>query len=491
MFFIPCLDYDKAVSIIRGNTIQRRSYGGSALAEQGLTIAAMVFELYLICFRSDKNKGTLPPLKTTKNVNDILTKCILRGMKSILEHLRTVRFNRPSIVLTGLMIAVSAAASQNIVIVVIDGPRSSDLFGAGAVVSRPMQALFSKGTLFTNFFNDYVTLTMPGHGAIVTGAWQLLANDGSKRPYRPTLSEYHRKVTGSRSTDHYIVAGKSILGALTFSSHKDFGETYAASLVLASDDRSVFDSTVAVMMRYQPTLLFVAFPSVDGAGHGGNFTEYQDALRNVFSLISDLWNAVQSSLYYRNRTILLVTADHGRHDDAHGGFQHHGDRCEGCKRLFLLVIGPGIPAAEVRLDSTYQIDITPTIGGFLGLATTLSDGRNLFPGYEFPDSWEEPVIAPLFELTQNHPNPFNPSTVINLAISEGSSLTLTITDILGRVVSIQEKPQALPGFYSFYWDGLSLAGERMPSGVYFYTLSATSMLRGEATSQTRKMVLIR
>jgi len=81
-------------------------------------------------------------------------------------------------------------------------------------------------------------------------------------------------------------------------------------------------------------------------------------------------------------------------------------------------------------------------------------------------------------LDQNYPNPFNPSTTIQYEIPKGSTVRLTVYDILGRQVAtlVNELKQA--GRYEANFNGNNLA-----SGVYIYRLQA-----GEFT-QTRKFVL--
>lgn len=96
-------------------------------------------------------------------------------------------------------------------------------------------------------------------------------------------------------------------------------------------------------------------------------------------------------------------------------------------------------------------------------------------------SIEEPSkVLPNFNLEQNFPNPFNPSTTINyeLQITNHEFATLTIFNILGEKVKefTLNKPQG-----SVIWNGTNSVGETVSSGIYFYTLVAGDF------SQTRKM----
>ncbi len=85
-----------------------------------------------------------------------------------------------------------------------------------------------------------------------------------------------------------------------------------------------------------------------------------------------------------------------------------------------------------------------------------------------------------FTLGQNYPNPFNPATVIPFSISKQTFVTLKIFDILGREVSLLINENKSSGEYAVAFDA-----ERLPSGVYYYSIKA-----GEFT-QTRKMILLK
>ena len=94
------------------------------------------------------------------------------------------------------------------------------------------------------------------------------------------------------------------------------------------------------------------------------------------------------------------------------------------------------------------------------------------------------------KLLPNYPNPFNPETWIPYQLSEESTITVKIYDVTGslvRTIGVGLKPM---GYYltrerAVYWDGRNKNGERISSGVYFYTLIA-----GDYT-ETRRMVIVK
>jgi len=95
-----------------------------------------------------------------------------------------------------------------------------------------------------------------------------------------------------------------------------------------------------------------------------------------------------------------------------------------------------------------------------------------------------------FHLGQNYPNPFNPETWIPYQLSKKSDVIIRIHNLKGKLIRTINIGQKEAGFYmsqkrSAYWDGRDNLGEKVASGVYFYTLQA-----GEFRD-TRKMVILK
>ena len=111
--------------------------------------------------------------------------------------------------------------------------------------------------------------------------------------------------------------------------------------------------------------------------------------------------------------------------------------------------------------------------------------------YRLPSGIEERECIPdePFELNQNYPNPFSPSTEIKYIIpSSGKSISvsLRIYDLLGREVITLIDGIQTPGKQSVEWDGTNSYGEEIESGVYLYQLKSNSEY-----IDTRKMILLR
>ncbi|MDE0298422.1 MAG: dockerin type I domain-containing protein [Candidatus Poribacteria bacterium] len=91
-------------------------------------------------------------------------------------------------------------------------------------------------------------------------------------------------------------------------------------------------------------------------------------------------------------------------------------------------------------------------------------------------------------LLPNYPNPSNPETWIPYQLGRPKGVSISIYNSKGIMVRQRHLGLQPEGFYTHkyhaaYWDGRNQGGELVPSGVYYYTLSA-----GEFTA-TRKMLI--
>jgi hypothetical protein len=117
----------------------------------------------------------------------------------------------------------------------------------------------------------------------------------------------------------------------------------------------------------QPRLAFIAFDETDEWAHEGRYDRLLRAIRFFDDFLADLWNTLQSDGFYRDRTTLIITVDHGRgrtKDD----WTDHGD-VSGAEETWVAVIGPDTPARGEVPSSTpaRQNNIAATMLTLLGL----------------------------------------------------------------------------------------------------------------------------
>lgn len=85
-----------------------------------------------------------------------------------------------------------------------------------------------------------------------------------------------------------------------------------------------------------------------------------------------------------------------------------------------------------------------------------------------------------YSLSNNYPNPFNPTTIIKYEIAALTPVSLKVFDVLGNEVQTLVNEIKSPGIYEVQFDRKQLA-----SGIYFYKLQAGSFF------ETKKMILLK
>lgn len=77
-----------------------------------------------------------------------------------------------------------------------------------------------------------------------------------------------------------------------------------------------------------------------------------------------------------------------------------------------------------------------------------------------------------YALEQNYPNPFNPTTTISYQLPVNSDVELLIYNMTGQLVRTLVSTMQTAANHKVVWDGRSDAGQKVPSGMYVYTLRA-------------------
>lgn len=90
-----------------------------------------------------------------------------------------------------------------------------------------------------------------------------------------------------------------------------------------------------------------------------------------------------------------------------------------------------------------------------------------------------------FSLSNNYPNPFNPSTKIEYTLPKSSNVKIEIYNSLGQLVNVLENSFHNAGRYTLVWEGINSFGKQVSSGIYFYRMSA------EGFTLVKKMILMR
>ena len=272
--------------------------------------------------------------------------------------------------------------TENVFIVVIDGLRMEEAFDAvnpTTYIPNIWNELRPQSTILESYYNNRLTITRAGHSSPLTGVWDYgIQNKSYNQPKEPTIFEYYRKQFRVPRTKAWFLSGRITLSQEGSSNNPAYGLRYGASWEIVpnadADDDAIFNRATSIMMYDQPSLFVINFPAVDHIGHLGDWNSYVDTIRNADNIVYNLWQLIQT-FRYKNKTTMFLVSDHGRHDDAHGGYRHHWCNCLGCRKLVFLAMGPDIKEDTVISTPYEQIDLASTVGALLGFDTPFSQGR--------------------------------------------------------------------------------------------------------------------
>jgi len=90
-----------------------------------------------------------------------------------------------------------------------------------------------------------------------------------------------------------------------------------------------------------------------------------------------------------------------------------------------------------------------------------------------------------YNLYNAYPNPFNPATTLRYDLPEESFVSITVYDMIGRVVNNLVSSQQRAGYKSVQWNATNNLGEPVSAGMYIY------MIQADEFNQTKKMVLLK
>ena len=89
-------------------------------------------------------------------------------------------------------------------------------------------------------------------------------------------------------------------------------------------------------------------------------------------------------------------------------------------------------------------------------------------------------------LSENYPNPFNPSTTLSYFIPEEGLVAIDIYNINGQRVKTYTSGRKASGKHSIQWNGKDEKGLKMESGIYLYTMNIDGRV-----ADTKKMLLLK
>ena len=156
------------------------------------------------------------------------------------------------------------------------------------------------------------------------------------------------------------------------------------------------------------------------------------------------------------------------------------------------IAGVTVGTFGVRRVSDTQVTVELTFNGNINTDSTLTFtvGADAIAGYNGSALTVQITVTAIREnaLLANFPNPFNPETWIPYQLAKPTEVTITIYAVNGTLVRTLAIGHQAAGIYqnrsrAAHWDGKNEFGEKVASGLYFYTFTAGDF------SATRKMLI--
>lgn len=121
--------------------------------------------------------------------------------------------------------------------------------------------------------------------------------------------------------------------------------------------------------KHHPRLVYISYGETDDYAHDGRYDRYLRSAIQTDRFFEKLWNFIQSDPFYKDKTALVFTTDHGRGTSPMTEWKSHGTIYRGSHEIWAAAIGPGIePLGEVKTPGQfYQNQIAKTVATLLGV----------------------------------------------------------------------------------------------------------------------------
>jgi hypothetical protein len=134
-------------------------------------------------------------------------------------------------------------------------------------------------------------------------------------------------------------------------------------------DAFTFHYAFEYLKKKKPRVLYISFDETDHFAHEGQYDHYLASAQYTDGFIQSLWTWLQGDPQYKDKTTLIITADHGRGNKDIADWRHHGKKMAECDQIWMAFLGPDIKAeGEVKSnEQLYQNQIAKTLASLLGL----------------------------------------------------------------------------------------------------------------------------
>jgi len=122
------------------------------------------------------------------------------------------------------------------------------------------------------------------------------------------------------------------------------------------------------MKKHRPRVVYISYGETDDFAHDGRYDHYLKSAYQTDQWIKELWEYIQSDPFYKDKTSLVITTDHGRGTSPAAEWTSHGTTIKGANEIWAAAIGPNVPARGVAKDGPllFQSQIAKTVAKMLG-----------------------------------------------------------------------------------------------------------------------------
>jgi Metalloenzyme superfamily len=291
-----------------------------------------------------------------------------------------------------LVPAPSAAETDAVVLVVLDGARWQDVFvGVDRRLGYdlPPAEVVPASRLLPNLHDmiaQGVAVGAPDQGEpMVASGPNFVSLPGYNEIFsgRPPLGCANNDCPVTRETTLVDELRASSAEVAVFSSWAPIARAAAsnpAGVVLSTGepgtrdfrpDRETADLALAYLKGQRPRFVFIGLGEPDEFAHRGDYRGYLGALRRADTVLGDLFALLAAMGPRGAHTSVLVTCDHGRGKD----FRNHGAAWPESSRVWLVGAGGRIPPSGAVASGAHRLaDVAPTIRALLGLPADPSPG---------------------------------------------------------------------------------------------------------------------
>ena len=121
----------------------------------------------------------------------------------------------------------------------------------------------------------------------------------------------------------------------------------------------------------KPDVLFVSYGETDDFAHDGRYDQYLKSARRTDQMIKELWEFVSTDPYYKGKTSVFITTDHGRGTGVseNNSWRHHGSSIPVADQTWIIAFGNHlVSSGEVMQNEQYYVtQFAPTIAKILNL----------------------------------------------------------------------------------------------------------------------------